>query len=57
MRLNAELSDKGLGDLGLAGIRPEVVQSLDSIDHIHELKQIGQAVAQAQLRANLFADF
>ena len=57
MRFNAELSDKGLQDLGVTGIRPETVQSLDSIDHIDELRRIGQAVAQAHLRSSLFAGF
>ena len=57
MRFNAELSDKGLQDLGVTGIRPETVQSLDSVDHIEELSQIGQAVAQAHLHSNLFAGF
>jgi uncharacterized protein len=57
MRLNAELSPEGLQHLGVTGIRPKDVQALDSIDHINELRQIGQAVAQTQLQAGLFADF
>ena len=37
MRYNAELSKKGLTDLGLPEIRPEDVQKMDSVAHIKEL--------------------
>jgi patatin-like phospholipase/acyl hydrolase len=57
VRLNAELSHEGLQNLGVAGVRPEDVQLLDSIDHIDELRQIGQAVANTQLSAEHFASF
>jgi hypothetical protein len=57
MRFNVELSEEALGQLGLGGIRPEDVQALDSIDHMSELRQIGQAVAQAQMKAHHFACF
>jgi Patatin-like phospholipase len=57
LRFNAELSDAGFERLGLTGIRPEDVQMLDSIDHIAELKRIGQAVAESQVEARHFANF
>ena len=56
MRYNAELSEKGLSDLGLKGIRPEDVQSLDSIDHIAEMQEVGKAVAK-QVHSEHFAGF
>jgi uncharacterized protein len=45
VRYNAELSRRGLDDLGLADIDPEDVQRLDSVQHIGELRRVGQAVA------------
>lgn len=56
LRLNAKLSAEGLSGLGLRGIEVEGVQQLDSVDHIPELKQIGQAVAQS-LSAKYFEKF
>ena len=46
MRYNAELTEKGLSDLGLGGINPEDVQQLDSVKHIKKLQEVGQAVAK-----------
>jgi uncharacterized protein len=57
LRYNAELSEKGLGSLGLTGINPDEVRCLDSIDHIEDLRQIGQAVADNQVRSEHFARF
>ena len=45
VRYNAELTEKGLKELGLSGIEPTHVQQLDSTDYIDELKQVGLAVA------------
>jgi uncharacterized protein len=47
VRYNAELTSEGLKKLGLPGIKPEHVQQLDSVEHILELQQIGQAVAKS----------
>lgn len=47
VRYNAELTLEGLKNLGLSGIRPEHVQQLDSVEHIPELQQVGQAVAKS----------
>ena len=41
----AELTLEGSKKLGLSGIKPEHVQQLDSVEHILELQQVGQAVA------------
>ena len=57
MRYNAELTKKGLSDLGLKHIRPEDVQSLDSVDHIAEMQDVGEAVAKAEVEKEQFAGF
>jgi uncharacterized protein len=46
VRYNAELSRSGLDDLGLADVEPEDVQRMDSVQHIPELRRVGQAVAR-----------
>ncbi len=46
MRYNMELTSAGLAALGLPDIKPENVQMLDSVDHIADLKRVGQAVAR-----------
>jgi hypothetical protein len=47
VRYNAELTLEGLKSLGLSGIMPEHVQQLDSLEHTHELQQVGQAMAKS----------
>ncbi len=47
LRYNAELTSVGLKKLGLPGIKPEHVQQLDSVEHVAELQQVGQAVAKS----------
>jgi patatin-like phospholipase/acyl hydrolase len=47
LRYNAELTPEGLKRLGLPGIQPEHVQQLDSVKHVTELQQVGQAVAKS----------
>ena len=56
MRYNAELSNEGLAALGVGHIQPENVQQLDSIAHIPELQQVGQAVAK-KIKVEDFAGF
>jgi hypothetical protein len=46
VRYNAELTEDGLAQLGLAGIDPAQVRKMDSVDHISELETIGERVAQ-----------
>jgi patatin-like phospholipase/acyl hydrolase len=57
MRYNAELTDEGLSALGLKGIRPKDVQSLDSVEHTKEMQQVGRAVAEKQVHEEHFAKF
>jgi hypothetical protein len=57
LRYNAELTFKGLAELGLPYIRPEEVQKIDSIEHIDELQAIGRTVAQKKVKFQDFAAF
>ena len=57
LRYNAELTWKGLAELGLAYIQPEEVQKLDSVEHLGDLQRIGQAVAQQKVKIQDFAAF
>jgi hypothetical protein len=57
MRYNAELTTKGLTDLGVGHIQPEHVQQMDSVAHIDKLRAVGQAVAKAQLDSADYAGF
>jgi len=44
-RYNADLSVKGLLELGLGELSSEAVQQLDAVAHIDDLRRIGRAVA------------
>ena len=57
MRYNAELTEKGLSDIGLPNIKPEQVQALDSVQYIDELSQVGQAVAEQQIKPEHYSKF
>jgi len=46
LRYNAELSEAGLDRLGVGNLSPEHVQQMDSVDHIDEMKQVGEAVGK-----------
>jgi predicted acylesterase/phospholipase RssA len=56
-RYNAELSRQGLDALGLPRIDPAHVQSLDSVEHMKELQEVGRAVAEKKVRPAHFAGF
>ena len=56
LRYNADISQAGLDDRGLAHIRAKDVGELDSTDHISELSEIGRSVADEVSEAH-FADF
>lgn len=55
-RYNAELSADGLRALGLADVKPENVQKLDSVAHVGDLQRVGRAVAK-QVRPEHFSGF
>ncbi len=57
MRYNAELTKNGLSDLGLPSIQPEHVQSLDSVDYIAEMQEVGKAIAKTEVQKEQFAGF
>jgi len=55
-RYNAELSEKGLGRLGMSDVDPGQVSKLDAIDAMDDLRRVGRAVA-AQVDASHFGPF
>jgi patatin-like phospholipase/acyl hydrolase len=57
VRYNATLSAEGLNGLGLARIAPEDVASLDSVEHMKELQDVGAAVAERKVKAEHFTGF
>jgi hypothetical protein len=57
VRYNAELSRAGLDALGCRGIRPESVQTMDSVDFIADLREVGQRVGQQKVSADHFDGF
>jgi predicted acylesterase/phospholipase RssA len=57
MRYNATLTREGLDSLGLAGINPRDVESLDSVEHMEELQKVGAAVAERKVKPEHFAGF
>jgi hypothetical protein len=57
LRYNAELTREGLGRVGLGRIAPERAQRLDAINTMHELRDIGQAVAEKYVSEVNFARF
>ena len=57
LRYNAELTERGLARLGLSHIRSEDVEMLDSVDHVAELQQVGEAVAEKDVKESHLAGF
>jgi hypothetical protein len=57
VRYNAMLSAEGLGGLGLARVNPKDVESLDSVEHMKELQDVGAAVAERKVKAGHFDGF
>jgi hypothetical protein len=45
VRYNAELSRRGLDELGLYDVVPENVHKLDSVQYVGDLRRVGRAVA------------
>lgn len=56
-RYNADLSREGLNALGCGDVEPEVVQKLDAIAGIPELRKVGKKVADLKVDASHFASF
>jgi uncharacterized protein len=57
LRYNAELTREGLDALGCRDIVPEVVQRLDSIDGIPDLRTVGKKVAETKVLERHFEGF
>jgi hypothetical protein len=57
VRYNATLTAEGLQGLGLAHVSAKDVQSLDSVEHMKALQEVGAAVAERQVKAGHFAGF
>jgi hypothetical protein len=57
MRYNATLTREGLDRLGLPGIDPGAVKSLDSVEHMDDLRKVGAAVADRKVKPEHFAGF
>ena len=53
VRYNLDLTEKGLGELGLPEISPGAVSRLDATDQMDNLERIGQALAQHVSLAHL----
>ena len=57
VRYNAELSRDGLDAIDCKAIKPEIVQQLDAVDAIDDLRTVGSAVADHKVRREHFAKF
>jgi uncharacterized protein len=57
LRYNAALTVEGLKSLGLARVDPKDVESLDSVEHMKELQDVGAAVAESKVKAGHFTGF
>lgn len=56
VRYNVELTRRGLDELGLRDIQPELVQRLDSVEHIESLQRVGVRVGM-QVQRDHFDGF
>jgi patatin-like phospholipase/acyl hydrolase len=50
VRYNADLSDKGLEEMGLADINSNKVREMDSVKSIPELRRVGKAAGKMQVK-------
>ncbi len=57
VRYNAELTQRGLKKLGLAKIDPALVQKMDSVKAIPQLRRIGRAIGKEQVKLEHFTGF
>ena len=57
VRYNADLSRKGLDDLGLTEISSEDIREMDSVKNIEKLRQVGSKTAQKQVKLAHFGSF
>ena len=57
MRYDADVTQAGLGSLGLDDIRAANVQAMDSVAHVADLQKLGRTVAAHSIRAEHYAAF
>ncbi|MFK7860378.1 MAG: patatin-like phospholipase family protein [Granulosicoccus sp.] len=57
MRYNAELTEKGLGDLGVKKLDAKRMQAMDRADNLPGLQAIGKAVAKKRVLEKHFSGF
>lgn len=57
VRYNADLSAKGLKNLGLGKLDPEKVSKMDSVKNIKDLRQVGSKTAMAQVSLDHLGTF
>jgi hypothetical protein len=50
VRYNADLSEKGLQDMGLAHIDSDEVRQMDSVKHMDELREVGKTAGKQQVK-------
>jgi hypothetical protein len=56
LRYNADLSDKGLADLGVTTVKAQQVQRMDAVENVDALQTVGAAIAR-RVVASDFAEF
>jgi patatin-like phospholipase/acyl hydrolase len=49
VRYDPDVTSKGLGDLGLPGIKPENVQLMDSVAHVTDIQLVGKTFADSKV--------
>ncbi len=57
VRYNADLSDKGLKDLGLDHIDSDDVRQMDSVQFMPQLREVGKAAGKQQVKMDHFVSF
>jgi len=56
LRYNADLSDRGLSELGVTTVKPEQLQRMDAVDNVDALRTVGAAIARRVVGSD-FAGF
>jgi hypothetical protein len=49
VRYNANLSEEGLAELGLGHIDADEIRQMDSVEHIAQLREVGETVGRKQV--------
>ena len=57
LRYNAQLDKKGLAKLKLEHLNPKELQKLDAVDKVHLLQEVGEAVAEYEVKIEHFEGF